>query len=174
MQRGLCQWQVGGFFFTAVGGVLLHFLYDWSGKAPPIALISAVNESIWEHMKLLYVPLILFALIQSRRQANPHPSFWCAKLWGTVAGLVTIPLLYYTYTGALGITADWFNIFLFFVAAAVAFTLEHHLLRHPLPCRHPKAALTALLGVGVLFAVLTFAPPQLPLFEDPVTGQYGL
>lgn len=174
MTRSLTRWQLGGFLFTAVGGVLLHFLYDWTGQSLPVALFSAVNESIWEHIKLLYVPLTVYAFIGARALAEEFPAFWCAKLWSTLAGLVTIPLLYYTYTGALGLSADWFNIFIFFVAAAVAFLLDTHLLHHAPPCRYPKAAQAALLAVGVLLAMLTFFPPHLPLFRDPLTGGYGI
>ncbi|MBE6807048.1 MAG: hypothetical protein E7527_03405 [Ruminococcaceae bacterium] len=174
MKRSLYRWQVGGFLFTALGGVLLHFLYDWTGQNPAVGLFSAVNESIWEHMKLLYVPLLVFSLIEAHFLSKEYPAFWCAKLWGTSAGLVTIPLLYYTYTGALGFSADWFNIFIYFLAAAVPFSLETHLLRHHLPCRNPKGAVAALLALGVLFALFTFFTPHFPLFQDPLTGTYGI
>ena len=174
MRRRVGWWQAVGFLVTALGGVLLHFLYDWSGQNPAVGLVSAVNESIWEHLKLLYVPLMGFSLVEARTLAGDHPGYWCAKLGGTLTGLVSIPLLYYTYTGALGVKADWFNIFIFFLAAAVAFTLETHLLRHSLPCNRPKVAVGILIGIGGLFALFTFAPPHLPLFFDPVTGTYGI
>lgn len=174
MKGTLCRWQLGGFLFTSSGGVVLHFLYDWTGESPTVGLVSAVNESIWEHMKLLYVPLVLFALWESRSPVGRLPGFWCAKWWGTLAGLATIPLLYYTYTGALGVSADWFNIFIFFLAAAVTFGLETHLLRHGVSCPYPKAATGLLLGLFLLFAAFTFAAPHLPLFQDPLAGTYGI
>jgi len=53
-------------FFGAVAlGVVLHFLYNWFPN-PMIALISPVRESIWEHLKILYFPLLLSALILGR------------------------------------------------------------------------------------------------------------
>ena len=155
-------------------GTLLHFLYDWTGQSVIAAPLSAVNESTWEHMKLLYVPLILFAVIQRRFLIRNYPAFWCIKLIGTVTGLITIPLLYYGYTGALGVSANWFNITIFYIAAAVTFLIENHLMKHDLSCRRPKWALAVLLGIGGLFAVLTFWPPILPLFRDPLTGTYGI
>ena len=173
MKSSLWRRQIGGFLFTAVGGILLHYLYDWF-PFPPVALVSAVNESIWEHMKLLYVPLTLFALIGGRCMAMNYPGYWCAKWWGTLAGLAAIPLLYYTYTGALGVSADWFNIFIYFVAAAVALGLETHLLRHHLPCRHPGWARWLLIGLWGVFILFTFATPHLPLFRDPLTETYGI
>jgi hypothetical protein len=39
-------------------------LFDLSGQSVIAAIFSAVNESIWEHMKLIYCPMLLFALIE--------------------------------------------------------------------------------------------------------------
>ena len=59
MKRDLSLWQLVGFAFTALGGTLLHFLYDWTNNNI-VAAFTAVNESTWEHMKLLYFPLFFF------------------------------------------------------------------------------------------------------------------
>ena len=37
-------------------GTLNHFLYFLSGQSPIVALFCPVNESVWEHLKLLYFP----------------------------------------------------------------------------------------------------------------------
>lgn len=55
-------WEIIGLLWTLAAGNLLHFVYDWTGKSVAAALFSAVNESTWEHMKLLAVPWILFSL----------------------------------------------------------------------------------------------------------------
>ena len=64
MKRLIGQWQLLGFAVTALGGTLLHFLYEWLGDAVWIAPLSGVNESTWEHMKLLFWPMLLFAAVQ--------------------------------------------------------------------------------------------------------------
>ena len=66
MKQDLFLWQFSGFSLSSLGGTLLHFLYDWTNESILIAPFSGVNESTWEHMKLLFFPLFLFALIQSR------------------------------------------------------------------------------------------------------------
>ena len=38
-------------------GTLAHFVYDWSGQNSFIGLLTPVNESTWEHMKLLFFPM---------------------------------------------------------------------------------------------------------------------
>ena len=114
-QRSLF-WQAAGFALTTLGGTLLHFLYDWTKENMFSAPFSGVNESTWEHMKLLYWPMFLFALVQWIFHKD-LPSFWCSKLLSILLGLVLIPVLYYTYTGALGVSVDWFNITIYFIAS---------------------------------------------------------
>ncbi len=175
MKRSLSFWSFAGFVFVSVVGTLLHFLYDWLGQSAVVGVFSAVNESIWEHMKLLFVSLMLFALIERRFFGADRENYWCVKLFSTLAGLLVIPTLYYTYTGALGTSADWFNIAIFFIAAALVFWLEGRLLREGYDCRVPSGvAFAALLVIAGLFVVFTFRPPHVPLFCDPLDGTYGI
>ncbi|MBE6775545.1 MAG: hypothetical protein E7543_05070 [Ruminococcaceae bacterium] len=175
MEKTLKRYSIIGFIFTGITGVLLHFLYGLTGKSIIVAPFSAVNESTWEHMKLLFFPLLIFAIAEYRLLGKSYGSFWCIKLSGTSAGLLTIPFLFYTYKGALGASADWFNIAIFFIAAAVALLLEMRLLKQNISCPLPPAvAVGALLLTAVLFVTFTFAPPRIPLFTDPLTGKAGI
>ena len=163
MKRSVVFWQAIGFVFTALMGTLLHFLYDWSGQSFVVGLFSAVNESIWEHMKLLYVPMFAFAIFE--RRFIKSRNFWCAKLIGTVVGLLLIPVIYYTYTGAFGVFADWFNIAIFFISAFLAFYIETKLLKSEKEfCISPFACLIVLISIGVIFVSFTISPPDIPLF----------
>ena len=173
MDKKLRNWQIIGFIFTAASGTLLHFLYDWSGANPIIALISGVNESTWEHMKLLFVPLFVFALIEYRFVGKEHSDYWCIKLTGTLLGLLLIPALYYGYTGAFGVSVDWFNISIFYITAAAVFLWEYAHFGRTEPCFSPKLCFIVFVIIALAFAVFTFAPPHIPLFRDPITLKYG-
>lgn len=174
MKRNISLWQYAGFVFTAVFGTLLHFLYDWTGRSILAAPFSAVNESTWEHMKLLYFPMLVFSLIQSRF-FRERKDFWCVKLAGITIGLALIPVLFYTLNGAFGKTPDWVNIAIFFVSAAVAFIVETRLFKKDsLNCRAALIDFAVISLIGVMFVVFTFVTPQIPLFRDPITGSYGL
>ena len=174
MKRCIELWQLMGFAVTSLGGTLLHFLYEWLGETIWIAPFSGVNESTWEHMKLLFWPMFLFAVAQSfffRDRKN----FWCVKLRGILLGLILIPLIFYTYNGVIGKSPDWINIAIFFVSAAIAYIYETRLFRaQQVACRSPKFAITALCTIALLFVVFTFATPEIGLFKDPLTGTYGI
>ena len=174
MKRSVGLWQIWGFAVTALGGTILHFLYDWLGGAVWVAPFSGVNESTWEHIKLLFWPMLLFAVVESfffRDRAD----FWCVKLRGTLIGLILIPVLFYTYNGVVGKSPDRVNIGIFFVSAAVAYLYEaRRLKREESICKNPKISLVLLVIIAVLFVVFTFRTPQLGIFQDPVTGTFGI
>ena len=175
MKNSLRAWQIAGFIFTGVLGVLLHFLYDWTNQNGVVALFSAVNESIWEHNKLVFFPMFIFSLIENRYIGKEYKSFWCVKLIGMVLGIIIVPVLYYTINGIFGTTPDWVNIAIFFVAVAICYVLEtFHLENGHINCKSPARAFLILCIIAVIFAVFTYAPPQIPLFQDPIPNTFGI
>ena len=175
MEQTVRKTQLLSFLFTSLAGTLLHFLFDWSGQFPLVGAVSAVNESVWEHMKLLYFPMLAATLAQHPILAHRYGNYLCVKLLGILSGLLLIPALHYTYTGALGIHLVWLDISIFYLSAAAAYLLETVFLLRSRPRRFP-CILPALLiaALAILFLLFTFFPPQLPIFRDPVTFGYGI
>ena len=174
MNRKIKIWLFAGFIFVSLLGTFLHFLYDISGKSLLAALFSGVNESTWEHMKLLYFPMLIFAFIQSR-YFKDYGGFWCVKLIGTLVGLIAIPTIFYTYNGAFGKSPDWLNITIFFISAFIGFLVEFLLLKqNRIQCRYKNVAIVSLCLIGVLFFAFTFYPPKIPLFADPISQGFGI
>ena len=170
MKRSIGLWQLIGFAVTSLGGTLLHFLYDWLGEAAWIAPFSGVNESTWEHMKLLFWPMFLFAIVQ-RFFFRDREDFWCIKLKGILLGLVMIPVIFYTYNGVIGRSPDWINIVIFFLSAAVAYLYETRQFNNETTiCKRSKIAIALLCGIAFLFVIFTFITPRIGIFKDPITG----
>jgi len=174
MKKIILNWQISGFIFVILLGIFLHFLFELSNNNAVAALFSAVNESIWEHMKLLFYPALVFALIESYFLEGKYEQFWCIKLLGILLGLILIPVLYYTYTGMFGVSLDWFNIAIFFIAVGAMFLLEMILFRRNISCKISVELIMAVFFfLAIQFTILTFVPPKIPFFQDPVTGTYG-
>ncbi len=174
MKRKICIWQFIGFITVSLIGTLLHFLYDWTGNNF-IALFSAVSESTWEHMKLLFFPIFVFDIVESFYIGKDYENFWCIKFIGTIIGLLTIPTLFYTLNGIFGTTPAWINISIFFISTAAAFIVECMLFRKGnMPCKISLWAFSALCLIAIAFGIFTFMPPDIPLFRDPVVGELGL
>lgn len=176
MRRKLFFWELGGFLFTGALGVLLHFVYEWSGGGVPAACFSAVNESTWEHMKLLFVPLFLFSIVQVCLLGRNYPNLPAVRALSALTGVLLIPVLFYTYTGVLGRGVDWVNIAIFFLADLAAFALDFALLsRGRLSSGWMQIlGLAALWGLAFCFVWCTFRPVRLPLWRDPAAGIYGI
>jgi hypothetical protein len=174
MKRTFPLWQALGFGITTLLGTILHFLYDWTGENFLIAPFAAVNESTWEHMKLLFWPMLAYTAVQSFF-FRERKDFLCIKLRGILLGLALIPVIFYTYNGVIGKSPDWLNIAIFFVCAGIAYIYEAGLFkRNEIRCKNPALAIAILSFIALCFIVFTFAAPEIGIFRDPLTGKYGI
>jgi len=175
MRKRSGKWEWIGLIFTLVIGNLLHFVYDWSGGSRLAAAFSAANESVWEHMKLLAVPFVLFSLAEWLILRRDYSNVLSSQAVGLLAGLLTIPVLFYTYKGIYGQNVVWADIAIFQIAVLLAFFVSHRLLKSGLLNSGiwQLLGLLVLLGTVALFWFFTYRPPALPLFTDPETGRTG-
>lgn len=176
MRKRLLFWELGGCLFTGLAGTLLHFVYEWSGGSVLTAAFSAVNESTWEHMKLLFFPMFLFSVVQVCALGKTYPDLPAVRAVSTLAGLLLIPVLFYTYTGVLGFHVMWADIAVFFLADLGAFALDFRLLRRGRFSQpwQQVLGLAALWALAFCFVWCTFRPVPLALWRDPVTGRFGI
>lgn len=174
MKRKVAVWQFSLFAFVSLFGTLLHFAFDFFEGSFFAAAFSAVNESTFEHMKLLFWPSFVFAVLQSVYFAKRR-DFWCIKLFGISLGLIMIPVLFYTLNGAVGKTPPWINIMIFFLSVFAMCIFESVRFKKPDGgCFGPLTALFIICVYALMFTVFTFVTPRLGLFMDPLTGSYGI
>ena len=170
------KWELIGLFVTLIFGNLLHFVYDWSGKNRIVAAFAATNESTWEHMKLLVIPWVVWSLVEAIALRENRQPVLLARALGMLVGVVFIPAVYYTYTGATGASSMIVDVLLFQAAVLLGAWVSWRILAKG-SCIGPvwsAVGLLLLLGVWALAVWWTYDPPQLPLFTDPITGQTGL
>ncbi|MFC1927540.1 DUF6512 family protein [Chloroflexota bacterium] len=175
MKKRILRWELGGIVFIVVLGSLLHFAFEWSGRVIPIAPIAAVNESVWEHLKLGFWPALVYAVLEYSRFRKSANNFLSAKTLGIYLIPITIVVVFYSYTAILGHDLLIVDIASFVVAVIVGQLVSYRLLiASPLPARLNRFAPIGLAVLGILFVLFTFYTPQLSLFRDPVTGGYGI
>ena len=171
------RWILWGIPVIFAAGAALHFVYALTGKNAVVGAISAVNESTWEHMKLLVLPTILWwSLYFAARHKKYDLS---ARRWFTsqavslIASIVLIPLLFYTVTQGLSIENTVADILIFLASAAVGQIIALHFYRHfsGVPTAVSASVVALILAA---FVVFTFCPPDLPIFVDPLTGGRGI
>jgi len=168
-------WELAGIPLIFFSGSALHFAFEWCGRAPLVAPFVAVNESVWEHLKLAFWPSLVYALIEYGFLGRHTANFAVAKAVGILAMPLFIVLLFYGYTALLGHHVLWLDILIFFVAVAAGQLASCVLLRSEWPSgRWNTLGLAAILLLAVGFTVFTFATPRLAIFRDSTTGAYGV
>lgn len=158
-----------GAILVSVLGTLLHFTYEWSGGNGIVAVFSAVNESTWEHLKLLFFPMFLLTMVQLGFLGRQYPNFLAARAVSTLVGLLLIPTLFYTYSGILGYHVEWVNVAIFFLAVLGTFGLDWNLLcsgRFSAPWQQ-ILGLIVLWLLAFCFVWCTVHPVRLALWQDP-------
>jgi hypothetical protein len=174
-KKRILRWELGGIAFIVVLGSLLHFVFEWSGGALPVAWIAAVNESVWEHLKLGFWPALVYGALEYSRFGKSANNFPFAKTLGIWLIPITIVVLYYAYTAIRGHGLLIVDIMIFVIAVIVGQLVSYKLLTaSPLPGRLNRFAPIALVVLGLLFVLFTFYPPHLHLFWDSATGGYGI
>ena len=173
MKNNLFRRTVVGFVFVSIAGSLFHFIFQWSGYNRLAGIFFPVNESVWEHLKLIYLPFLIWTIaeyyILKKDKSNIFP-----KAIGTLCGMATIVIFYYTYTGISGKENEFLNIFSFFIGAAVAFVVDYLMIKSEKFKSNSTAGIIIFIITGAIFVVFTFAPPLIPLFKDPQSLTYGI
>ena len=173
MKSNITFWQLAGFLSVLALGSFLHFLFPLTNSRVT-ALFSSVNESTWEHMKLLFFPMLAFAFIEYLFIGKEINNFWCIKLKGILLGLILIPVLFYTISGVFGKAPDFVNVIIFFVSAAFSFAYEARHFNEPASLCFERPSIIILCVLALIFMVFTFAPPHIPLFLSPTDNSYGI
>lgn len=116
-----------GILWTLVLGTLSHFFYQWLHENMLVGLFSPVNESVREHLKLLFFPALTYMLIEQKVMGKAMPGLFGKNLQGLFAGLLVMPLLFYGYTAFSGKSILWVDIGIFCVCVLLTFLLPYKL-----------------------------------------------
>jgi hypothetical protein len=102
-------------------------------------------------------------------------NFWIAKGAALFAMPALIVALFYAYTAVAGDNVLAADIVVFVVSVSVGQAISYRiLLAQRAPSFVGGLALVALVLMVAAFSLLSYYPLRLPLFRDPVTGQYGI
>lgn len=174
-RRSLFLWELAGVVPIALVGAMLHFAFEWSGGWRPLALLAAVNESVWEHMKLAFWPAVAWAALGTRLRSEPNSSYWFAKSIGLLLVPIAISVLFYGYTAILERNILWLDIAIFVVAIFLGQMATVMILHRLTRMKHKTIIGGILMGLQLAaYSLFTYFPPHLPLFEETRSGLYGI
>ncbi len=161
--------MITGIIFVSVVGTLLHFAYEFSGNNILVGIFTPVNESIWEHTKLIFFPMLIYSVYLNKKISTKYPCISSAMIAGSLLGIVMIITLFYTYSGIIGFNVAFVDIAIFYISVIIAFFAVYKL---TISCKMEEVGvLLQILEIATicLFIIFTFFPPNIPLFMNPET-----
>jgi hypothetical protein len=168
-------YELIGIVFIIFLGSALHFTFALSGNQPIVGAFSAVNESVWEHLKLAFWPALLLTVIEYPLLRKVANNFFIGKAIGVYLMVTIIPLVFYSYTAVSGKSIFAIDISSFVAAVIIGQLLSYKLLTYgQLPRNINKIAVTVIILLALVFIFFTYFPPQLQIFKDSITGKYGI
>jgi hypothetical protein len=175
MERTILRWELAGIAWIILAGSALHFAFEWANYWRPAALIAAVNESTWEHLKLGFWPGLAFALVEYPFISKSVNNFWAAKALGLLSMPTVIVVLFYGYTALAGQNYLLADTMTFILAVIIGQLVSYRfLVAGEIRPAIQRYGLIGLAVMAVAFSLLTYYPPRFFLFEDPRTNEYGI
>lgn len=156
-------------------GSLFHFLYRWSKENKFVGLFVPINESIFEHSKLLLVPLSLFwsgGYLFFCDSVN-YNNYFFAMLISIVSSIIVMISFYYTYKELIGNSYLWIDIFDLLLSLFVGQVLANHVYVYSkgIPI---GISIGIVVFLFVCYIYLTFKPFRTPFFLDEKSKSYGI
>ena len=175
-QEKLLKIQVIITVISIILGTILHFTYNLSGENNFIGSFSAVNESVWEHLKLAFFPMLILGIIEYFFVKNISNNYIEAKTIGIFLAISFIVVAFFTYTGILGVDILILDILIFITSIILGETISYKLMKRENESNNKTKVLAGIILIFLLFSfiICTFNPPKVNLFRDPITKTYGI
>lgn len=161
------------FFIISILGTILHFTHKWLKRGILLHIFSAVNESTWEHMKLLVFPTVIVMVLQYILLREIYTNFFNSILVLYLVEVLAIPLLYESLHLIFKRIHFVITILIFYAAISLGIYAQYIILNSGISFFNEYVALAGVILLTILFGIFTYFPPKGFLFKDPVTGRYG-
>lgn len=166
--------EIIGTIFIIVLGCLSHFFYDWSNHNKIVGYFTAVNESTWEHLKLVIFPVFIWLCVEYHFYFNNMNLFF-ARFISLVVMLLIIPMIFYSYTHFTKkniVIVDISSFVLSIIIGQVVFVNLLNMNINNLFICH--IGIIGLIGIFFAYIINTYVPTKSFLNKDPITNEYGI
>ncbi len=161
------------FLILTVFGSLSHFTHGWFKKGILLHTFSALNESTWEHMKMLVAPTILVGILQHIFLKEEYINLLNSILFLLIVELVTMPLVYESLKRLIKKVPFPITILIFFLSIIFGLITEYVILTKHIVILPEICSLILILVIVCTFGIFSYYPPRVSLFRDPITGKFG-
>lgn len=154
---------------------LTHFLYEWFPN-PVFSIFFPVNESIWEHMKMLYTTILIYGIIEYfiLKIFRTHYNNYFISLF--LKSIISIPIYLAIYLPLYYNLGE--NMFINFTILILTIGLVNYIgykIQKSDIIKYQK--LISVIGIiitYIIFGILTYKTPHNELFFDTDKEKYGI
>lgn len=152
-----------------------HFLYDFFPNTL-VSIFFPVNESIFEHMKIIFTSTLIYGLIDYLviKLNNIKVSNFLFQLFFTSFSSIFIFLFFY-----LPISFIWgeylpLTLSLLLITYVIGQIISYYILNYKSIPILNIISIPLIIIVYVLFFIFTYSPPESFFFLDTLTKSYGI
>ena len=153
---------------------IIHNLYVY---IPNIitSIIAPVNESIWEHMKLLFTSILIAGVIQKLIVINKKLDINNVCISNFTGALLSIPLFLIIYIPIYNKIGKNFilTIIIMLIVIIISEYISYKIMNSKALNMENHAIIFTII-VYLIFFILTIYPPHNNIFIDPITNKYGI
>ncbi|GMQ58493.1 hypothetical protein AN1V17_28880 [Vallitalea sediminicola] len=173
MSRKIFLWEFVGLIGVLILWSVLHNSYRDTGIMS-LTLFSAVNGSIWEHVKIAFFSLFALYVLETFFISRYCKNFWYGKMIGLLTVIITTLLVFYVLSNInlpfyvvdiiAGITG-------FLTAQIISYRILISEVNHS---EYERVYISLVILFIIPFFVFTFYPIRTDLFKDLTTNAYGI
>lgn len=152
-----------------------HFMYEFF----PNILISfffPVNESIWEHMKILYTSILISGLLEYILLKTNNINFHNFSFQLLITSTISIPIFLIIYLPIYKLIGE--NLIITIILMLLTYIIIEIISYKILTKEHyiylNQISIPIIILIYIIFIILTYNPPQKPIFYDTLNNYYGI
>lgn len=174
LDKKILIWEILGLIFCVAFAFVFHFAFDWLGKPTYLAWLFAVNESVWEHSKIIFYPYLFFSCVEFFAIKHDVKIFFTAKALPLIFSVPIMIAIYYTYTGVIGNDIAWLNIAITIGLFLVMFIFSFKMLDNGYYVKYYLLFICLVIVITLCLIIFTYLPPKISLFFDVLYDKYGI
>lgn len=167
--------KIIGFFAIFLLCFLFHFLYDWFPNSL-FSIFFPVNESIWEHMKLIYSSFIfcgLFDYLLLKKNKIYFNNFLLQLFLIPIIGIILYLIIFIPIYKIIGENMI-ISIGLLGIIIIIEQILSYFILQYKEIKYQNLIGIIGIILVYIIFGYLTYKPIENYIFFDTIKDKYGI
>lgn len=154
---------------------LFHFIYEWIPNTLT-SIFFPVNESIWEHMKLIFTSVTIYGIIDYiilNKSKIKYNNFFVSLFVSSITIIPIFLIMYLPLYYKIG-PKMYLNISIMFISIVISQIISYYILKTKNCNKLNVISIIFIMLSYITFSYLTYNPIKCELFFDTMDEKYGI